>query len=65
MPELVSTFEGPGMHFPDENGQETDQRRLFLETNQPNFFTPAFFAAFCKPSSSVASGKPLRTANSK
>jgi hypothetical protein len=25
---------------------------------QANFFTPAFFAAFCKSSSSVASGMP-------
>jgi|CXWL01.1.fsa_nt_gi hypothetical protein len=30
-----------------------------------NFFTPAFFAAFCKSSSSVASGRPARKASSR
>ena len=32
---------------------------------QTNFFTPAFFAAFCKSSSSVASGRPVRKASSR
>ena len=43
---------------------QLDSNRFHLEF-QANFFTPAFFAAFCKSSSSVASGMPSLKASSR
>lgn len=43
-------------------GLDSDEFRFEF---QPNFFMPAFFAAFCKSSSSVASGIPSLKASSR